>query len=142
MFTATDAICESMAGRVIMRVAYGIDIQAHDDPYVEIGEKSLQALCAAANAGAFLVDSLPFCALLSMLNAWPDLIKLRDVVKYIPEWFPGASFQVKAKNWRPWAQGMLNKPFELVKQRVVGIRYIRLNCLSLLTRSVGRRHCC
>lgn len=68
MFPAANTICSSMAGRVIMRVAYGIDIQAHDDPYVEIGEKSLQALCAAANAGAFFVDSLPFCEPLSILN--------------------------------------------------------------------------
>lgn len=50
-----------MAGQVIMRSAYGIDVEPHDDPYIEIGEKSLQALCASAHAGAYLVDYLPFC---------------------------------------------------------------------------------
>ena len=71
-----------MAGRVIMRVAYGIDIQAHDDPYVEIGEKCLQALCAAANAGAFLVDSLPFRELLLKLQYMtvPDEAAIRSKI--------------------------------------------------------------
>jgi len=88
-----------MAGRIIMRTAYGIDVQIRNDPYIEIGEKSLQALSAATGAGAYLVDVLPF-------------------LKYVPEWFPGAQFQVQAKNWRPWVSGMLNDPFDLVKKRM------------------------
>lgn len=48
-----------MAGRTIMRVAYGIDILPEDDPYVFLAEESLQALSAATNAGAYLVDSIP-----------------------------------------------------------------------------------
>ncbi|TCD67113.1 hypothetical protein EIP91_000576 [Steccherinum ochraceum] len=88
-----------MAGRVIMRAAYGIDIQDHDDPYIEIGEKSLQALSAATNAGSYLVDVMPF-------------------LKYIPDWFPGAQFKVQAKLWRPWVHGMLNDPFDHVKKRM------------------------
>ena len=58
-----------MAGRVIMRITYGIDIQPHNDPYIEIGENALQAFCATANAGAFLVDILPFRELLSIPDA-------------------------------------------------------------------------
>lgn len=50
----------SMAGRTIMRTAYGIDILPNEDPYIEIAEKSLQALSAATNAGAYLVDNIPF----------------------------------------------------------------------------------
>lgn len=42
-----------------MRVAYGIDILPEDDPYVFLAEESLQALSAATNAGAYLVDSIP-----------------------------------------------------------------------------------
>lgn len=49
-----------MAGRIIMRAAYGIDIKSENDRYVQIAEHSLQALCATVNAGSYLVDSLPF----------------------------------------------------------------------------------
>ena len=49
-----------MAGRTILRAAYGIDILPDHDPYIQIAEESLQALSAATNAGAYLVDSIPF----------------------------------------------------------------------------------
>ncbi|KAH8099402.1 cytochrome P450 [Cristinia sonorae] len=88
-----------MAGRIIMRSAYGIDIQPHDDPYIEIGEKSLQALSASTNAGSYLVDMMP-------------------ILRYVPYWFPGANFQVQAKNWRPWVSAMLHDPFENIKKRM------------------------
>ena len=42
-------------------------------------------------------------------------------VKYVPEWFPGASFQKKAKVWRQWAEEMHFRPFEVVKQNIVSL---------------------
>lgn len=51
----------SMAGRVIMRTAYGIDVQDNNDPYIDIAERGLQALNAGVNAGSFLVDIVPIC---------------------------------------------------------------------------------
>ena len=48
-----------MAGRIIMRAAYGITIEKENDRYVEIAEHSLQAMCATVNGGFYLVDSVP-----------------------------------------------------------------------------------
>lgn len=52
-------MANSMAGRTIMRSAYGIDILTENDPYINIAEESLQAFSATVNAGAYLVDSIP-----------------------------------------------------------------------------------
>jgi hypothetical protein len=57
----------SMAGMVILSIAYGIEVQPDHDPYIDIGERSLHAMAAAGNAAAYLVDTFPLrtskCAL-------------------------------------------------------------------------------
>ena len=53
-----------MAGSLILGVAYGIDVQPKDDPYIATAETALHAMSMAGNAGAYLVDSIPireFC---------------------------------------------------------------------------------
>ncbi|KAK7687283.1 hypothetical protein QCA50_009788 [Cerrena zonata] len=89
-----------MAGRIILRAAYGINIESENDRYVQIAEHSLQALCATTNAGSYLVDSLP-------------------ILKYLPKWFPGAKFKREADVWKPSVYAMLNEPFNFVKSRLV-----------------------
>jgi hypothetical protein len=42
-------------------------------------------------------------------------------VKYVPEWFPGAGFQKKAKLWRQYVDEMRIRPFEVVKQDLVSV---------------------
>ncbi|KAK0213681.1 cytochrome P450 [Armillaria fumosa] len=59
-------------GRLILAITYGIDVNHDGDPYI---------LAACMNAGSFLVDVLP-------------------ILRFIPDWFPGASFKCKAKEWR------------------------------------------
>jgi hypothetical protein len=49
-----------MAGALILEISYGIEVQPYDDPYVNTAENALSGLCAAANAGSYLVDSFPF----------------------------------------------------------------------------------
>ncbi|KAF8918429.1 cytochrome P450 [Mucidula mucida] len=70
-----------MAGKVILMFTYGIDVQSADDYYVRVSERTMQAMAATGNAGAFLVDSIPS-------------------LRYLPDWFPGAGFKKKAKEWR------------------------------------------
>jgi len=55
-------------------IAYGIDIAPHDDPYVSLAEKALQAVESASITG-WTFDMLPFCmslmtlVILSSVNA-------------------------------------------------------------------------
>jgi hypothetical protein len=55
---------------------------------------------AAAIPGAFLVDVIP-------------------LLKYVPEWFPGAGFQKKAKAWKKFALTMVEAPFAAAKRNIV-----------------------
>ncbi|KAJ6582286.1 cytochrome P450 [Mycena capillaripes] len=86
-----------MAGMIILSTVYGIDIQAEDDPHIDISERALHAMACTGNRGSFLVDSLPF-------------------LKYIPEFLPGAGFKKKAREWFKVVDAMPNVPYNFVKE--------------------------
>jgi hypothetical protein len=41
------------------------------------------------------------------------------IVKYVPEWFPGATFQREAREWKKSAAAMMREPYEAVKTAMV-----------------------
>jgi len=82
-----------------MRVTYGIDVLDKEDPYIATAESAVRAAFAAAMPGAFLIDSIP-------------------ILRYVPEWIPGASFKRKAKEWRRQAEDMANKPFDAAMKNI------------------------
>ncbi|KAI0747873.1 cytochrome P450 [Daedaleopsis nitida] len=88
-----------LAGSTIMSVAYDIDVTSLDDPYIRIAELAAEAISEATDAGSFLVDVLP-------------------VLRYLPEWFPGARFQKQARVWRDAIFKLRDVPFENVKERM------------------------
>ncbi|TDL23203.1 cytochrome P450 [Rickenella mellea] len=85
------------AGALILRVAYGIKVASENDPSIHTAEEALKAMAATGNAGAYLVDTIPF-------------------LKYLPEWFPGAKFKREAKEWRRHVLSMRDSPFAVVKK--------------------------
>ena len=89
-----------MAGETIMSIAYGLEVQDKNDPYIKTAEQGVHPLVAAGVPGAFLVDALPF-------------------LKYVPEWFPGVGFQKKAKAWKKLARAMIEVPFAAAKENIV-----------------------
>ncbi|KAF9267146.1 cytochrome P450 [Marasmius fiardii PR-910] len=89
-----------LAASIILGIAYGIDVLPENDPYVAAAERALESLGRGIAPGAFLVESLP-------------------VLKYVPEWFPGAGFKRKAKEWAKFSTIMREMPFEAAKQSIV-----------------------
>ncbi|CAA7268861.1 unnamed protein product [Cyclocybe aegerita] len=87
------------AGQTILSISYGIDTQPRNDPYIEIAEKGVYPILEAAVPGAYLVDSF-------------------SILKYIPDWMPGASFKKKAKEWKACADEMRARPFEATLQNI------------------------
>jgi hypothetical protein len=80
-FLLTRYFCvDSAFAATIMNVAYGIKVKDSDDPYILNAEEALYGLAEAGIPGTFLVDFLPF-------------------LKYVPNWFPGATFKRKADRW-------------------------------------------
>ncbi|KAI3614000.1 cytochrome p450 [Moniliophthora roreri] len=91
-----------MAGSIVLSVTYGLTTKTAEvgDPFIDTAERALDGFVAAAVPGSFWVDYLP-------------------ILKYIPSWFPGASFQRKARAWREDAEKMLNEPYDAVKSNIV-----------------------
>ena len=91
----------SLSSAIVMNIAYGIDVQEEDDPYLSIAEEALSGLNQAATLGTFWVDLFP-------------------LLKHVPSWFPGAGFQKKAAHWREVNAILAEKPFRYVEEQLVG----------------------
>ncbi|RXW22027.1 hypothetical protein EST38_g3853 [Candolleomyces aberdarensis] len=78
-----------LTAETILSVAYGIEIQQENDPYIKLSEAANQGAIIAGVPGAFLVDTIP-------------------ILKYVPAWFPGASFKQKAREWHKMTRAMTN----------------------------------
>lgn len=89
-----------MAGQTIIKIAYGIDVQQKDDPYVDAAEDVLKAVAFGSTGRAGLVDTFPMLALL-------------------PAWFPGNSFKKEAKRWDGAAQRMIEGPYHIAREATV-----------------------
>ncbi|KAH9927367.1 cytochrome P450 [Amylocystis lapponica] len=86
-------------GATILHVTYGLDVKPKDDPFIETVERATYAMVATANAGAYLVDSIP-------------------ILKYLPSWFPGAAFKRQAYEWRKSVLATVEAPFNAVKSAI------------------------
>ena len=86
-------------------MTYSIDIQPYNDPYVKIAEEALRAGAELLIPGAFLVDIIP-------------------ILKYAPEWFPGAKFQSKAAMMRKHAARIRNTYNVCSDRRIDGMWFI------------------
>ncbi|KAI0352115.1 cytochrome P450 [Trametes cingulata] len=100
LLTTPDDLVEhlkQMAGAIIMMVTYGHQVTSVNDQYVVIAEAVREH--ADARPGVELVDVLP-------------------ILKYLPAWFPGASFQREAAIARDLSLQMRTAPFDMVKSRL------------------------
>ncbi|KIJ42237.1 hypothetical protein M422DRAFT_171280 [Sphaerobolus stellatus SS14] len=91
-----------MAGSIILKMTYGYDVMKPGegkDPFVDLAEIAISEFSAGSTAGAFLVDFIPW-------------------LKYIPIWFPGASFQRIAAEWRKDLEKMTDTSFLWTKKQV------------------------
>ncbi|EJD42061.1 cytochrome P450 [Auricularia subglabra TFB-10046 SS5] len=89
-----------LAGANIMSAVYGLeDTKFRNDPWIQLGEDTLQTAIEVFDAGFHPVDFLPF-------------------LKYIPSWFPGASFKRKAREAYRLQIRARENPFAWVKERL------------------------
>ncbi|KAJ8472741.1 hypothetical protein ONZ45_g16547 [Pleurotus djamor] len=78
---------------------YGLDVKFENDPIIAHAEKTLDHLRGAGILGTYLVDYF-------------------SPLKYIPKWFPFASFQVIAEESRKDAYKMANHPLGEAKKSI------------------------
>lgn len=108
----------SMAGQIIMGIAYGIDVSPQDDPYVSLAETALQAVESASTTG-WTFDMIPFCGCAPVQSKKFCSIECGRIDRHLPWWFPGASFKKEAARFAPHIDDMINKPYQTVKDALV-----------------------
>ncbi|ETW81852.1 cytochrome P450 monooxygenase 12 [Heterobasidion irregulare TC 32-1] len=84
---------------LVMKISYGHQIEEEGDMYVGLADQVLGSLSRAGLYGTYLVDYIP-------------------LLRYVPAWMPGAGFQKQAREWRKNSLAMINKPYEMVKQKM------------------------
>ncbi|KAF8498385.1 cytochrome P450 [Hysterangium stoloniferum] len=70
-----------LSGAITMDILYGIKVKPSGDPYLKLAEEAFKVAATAGNPGSYIVDTFP-------------------ILKYVPEWMPGAGFKVKARIWK------------------------------------------
>ncbi|KAK0223381.1 cytochrome P450 [Armillaria fumosa] len=85
------------AGSIIMKIVYGFDVNPDGDQFVELVDRAMEGARIAGNEGTFVVDYIPS-------------------LKYLPRWFPGASFLNLAHVWSQDVWNMKQSPFEYTSE--------------------------
>ncbi|EJD42939.1 cytochrome P450, partial [Auricularia subglabra TFB-10046 SS5] len=91
----------TLPARNILSSTYGIDVADSDDPWVRLADESIQTISEAGLPGSYAVDWLP-------------------ILRFVPTWFPGASFKRKARHWLKLSSRMRSAPLEHVKENLRG----------------------
>ncbi|KAI0085092.1 cytochrome P450 [Irpex rosettiformis] len=81
----------------VFDIVYGITIKDMDDDYVKTVIEALEVVEETKVPGKYWVDFMP-------------------LLKYVPQWVPGAAFVKFAARSRPVVEEMLNKPFDAVRE--------------------------
>jgi len=88
-----------LVASVVFQVSHSYTVTDENDTLVELAEKANSDFSRAVAPGAFLVDVLP-------------------ILRYIPDWFPGATFKKTAKAWRKTVEQLRDEPYNNVKDQV------------------------
>ncbi|KXT08907.1 hypothetical protein AC579_2056 [Pseudocercospora musae] len=87
-------------GAIILKFAYGYTAGTDQpDPLIELSDLTHRHAGIGAQPGAWAVDFIP-------------------ALKYVPEWFPGASFQRTAKEFRGKIMEAIYRPAKFVEREV------------------------
>ncbi|KAF8521782.1 cytochrome P450 [Hysterangium stoloniferum] len=94
-----ESLIRHSIGAAIMEITYGIDILPKNDPYIATAEFVLGLAGEIGPPSSYLVNTIP-------------------ILQRLPEWFPGAGFQKKAKIWKKRVLDMPTIPFQWVKNEL------------------------
>ncbi|KAH7374847.1 cytochrome P450 [Plectosphaerella cucumerina] len=88
------------SGSVILKIAYGYTAEPlGHDILIDMAGDAMDKFARAAVPGAFMVDILP-------------------ILKFVPDWLPGAGFKRAARQWGAELTQVAEKPYAFVKQQL------------------------
>lgn len=129
-------VLDSTISAIIMRCVYGIQVRESNDIYIETAEEAMDSLAQVGHSPSRIlffhlaydstarresrghsswIYSQYVRAGFSFMSSCSDVF----VVRYVPAWVPGASFQRKAARWRSVLAALVDRPFKVVKQELV-----------------------
>ncbi|THH06929.1 hypothetical protein EW146_g9466 [Bondarzewia mesenterica] len=88
-----------LAGAIVLTLAYGYKATDEDDRLVNLVNEAMDQFSETTATNAFAVDIFP-------------------ILRYVPEWFPGAAWKKKVPKYRTTLQDMLNSPYDWDKQQM------------------------
>ncbi|GAB1518047.1 hypothetical protein RhiTH_001105 [Rhizoctonia solani] len=88
-----------MAGSVAIRMVYGYRVDSPDDRLVQAAEQVMAIFSDIMAPGRWMVEIFP-------------------LLRYIPKWFPGATFHKATASWVPILQATEDETFEYVKSQM------------------------
>ncbi|TFY66371.1 hypothetical protein EVG20_g4713 [Dentipellis fragilis] len=86
-------------GASILMISHGYKVQGDSDELVRIADSATDQLNEIVSPGRFLVDQIP-------------------ILRYVPEWVPGATFQRHAREWRATLTELTERSFRFVQQQI------------------------
>jgi len=107
------------AASLILKIAFGYDVSGINDRFIQLSEETITLGSLTGAPGRWLVDS------------WP-------ILRFLPEWMPGADFKRKAKEWgqRMYNQSLI--PHEYVKEQMAAGKAYPSFTATLLQTEDGR----
>jgi len=89
------------AGAIILLISHGYTVNpvVGQDPFVTLADTATEQFSYSTEPGKWFVDLIP-------------------ALKYIPDWFPGASFKKTAVEWRANLTEMCELPHRFVKEGI------------------------
>ncbi|KAF8972348.1 cytochrome P450 [Flammula alnicola] len=84
-------------GASIVSLAYGLPICRINDQWIQLAEDGIAVMDGGSVPGRYFVDAIP-------------------AMKYIPEWFPRATFQTEAREGRQRLRHFFSAPFQAAKK--------------------------
>ncbi|TFK43940.1 cytochrome P450 [Crucibulum laeve] len=98
------------AGALILKVAYGYQVETDDDKWVKMIEDTFTLTAGISIPGRFYVEIFPICKFLPLIS---------KALKYVPKWFPGAGFKRKAEEIAKMLRSVNQVPFDWVKTQMI-----------------------
>ncbi|KAI9441764.1 cytochrome P450 [Lactarius indigo] len=95
-----EAHIELLQGELTLEMAYGYEVQGHDDKMVESSRRASQMGAATALPSDLLVNGLPF-------------------LRHIPEWLPWFSYKPLARIGRDFGRTVVHEPIRFVKESML-----------------------
>ncbi|PCH39553.1 cytochrome P450 [Wolfiporia cocos MD-104 SS10] len=83
-------------GAILMEITYGHRVTSLDDHYVSVAERTLDGVVSYGPPGTTVLDFLPH-------------------LKYLPAWFPGATFKRHANCVQKLVRQTIDAPFKMVQ---------------------------